>query len=448
MLPTRLYPTYIPNSLRENGTLFRTDRRQDGSSVGVSVRDWKQRIFEERDASSDYVVNRYFVDRSEPFSYRHTTAVRFPSGALTGFVSHRRQGYWIDYTSHDNLGTHLVTVTPEQRAAALSKIHDKIRATEYGVDGLIILGELRETISLLRNPLLAMRKGIKTYVSTLETTSARIRRELRARKSETPAHLLNRRRNAVKDAMAGSWLEFSFGVKPLISDVEDVCETITKTLEGKPRKRRLSSKSPQGTRTSIVTHSQGYVSGWNYERIRYSSSKTTTADVMFVAGMKREIIGPLSAAKWGSRMGLQFQNFLPAAWELLPWSFLIDYFVNIGDIVEASCTDMSQVIYLNEIAKEETTWKCDEHIQAFSDPFTASGNMNVTTEFSGNVASGRTARRLTLTRTAKPPTIPPIIVSTPQGTSLKWVNMAALLAQFKATNLSTDPRFFSRRIPD
>jgi hypothetical protein len=34
-------------------------------------------------------------------------------------------------------------------------------------------------------------------------------------------------------------------------------------------------------------------------------------------------------------MGVRARDFLPAVWEAIPYSFLIDYFTNIGDIIEA-----------------------------------------------------------------------------------------------------------------
>lgn len=36
---------------------------------------------------------------------------------------------------------------------------------------------------------------------------------------------------------------------------------------------------------------------------------------------------------WHTRMGLTIQEFVPTVWELIPYSFVVDYFTNIGDVV-------------------------------------------------------------------------------------------------------------------
>jgi hypothetical protein len=46
--------------------------------------------------------------------------------------------------------------------------------------------------------------------------------------------------------------------------------------------------------------------------------------------------------------GLSPEEFVPTVWELLPWSFLVDYFTNIGDILEAGATDTSTVAWIEQ----------------------------------------------------------------------------------------------------
>jgi len=56
--------------------------------------------------------------------------------------------------------------------------------------------------------------------------------------------------------------------------------------------------------------------------------------------------------------GFQPSEFLPTAWELLPWSFLADYFSNIGDCLTAwsTVTDKVEVAYINRTIVQKTVF--------------------------------------------------------------------------------------------
>jgi hypothetical protein len=43
--------------------------------------------------------------------------------------------------------------------------------------------------------------------------------------------------------------------------------------------------------------------------------------------------------------GLRFRDFVPALWEWIPYSFLVDYFTNIGDIIEAASFPKSDLAW-------------------------------------------------------------------------------------------------------
>jgi hypothetical protein len=47
-------------------------------------------------------------------------------------------------------------------------------------------------------------------------------------------------------------------------------------------------------------------------------------------------------------------------WELVPWSFLIDYFINIGDVIESACNVYGQPAWVEEVDINET-----EEIRSF-----------------------------------------------------------------------------------
>ena len=87
------------------------------------------------------------------------------------------------------------------------------------------------------------------------------------------------------------------------------------------------------------------------------------AFVKLTGCVKRQVQAPQVDAL--SHFGFTPSEFIPTAWELLPWSFLIDYFVNIGDVIQANIVSLSDLAWAN---RSDVTAK--KHI-AVSSPFTA-----------------------------------------------------------------------------
>jgi hypothetical protein len=50
-------------------------------------------------------------------------------------------------------------------------------------------------------------------------------------------------------------------------------------------------------------------------------------------------------------VGLHPSNWLPTAWELLPYSFVYDYFANIGDIINAATVQQSDMTFGNRLIR-------------------------------------------------------------------------------------------------
>jgi hypothetical protein len=59
--------------------------------------------------------------------------------------------------------------------------------------------------------------------------------------------------------------------------------------------------------------------------------------------------------KWDNwaLFGFTPSELVPTAWELLPWSFLVDYFVNVGDVLSSAVTASSNVNFVNKTVIQE-----------------------------------------------------------------------------------------------
>lgn len=119
-----------------------------------------------------------------------------------------------------------------------------------------------------------------------------------------------------KRKFSENWLAFQYGVRPLISDVQGALKVLDGALLDKPlvRKYVVHSKIVSDVTTPLI------VSGFHgTKRIRRDSRITWTAYCAFDSGY-------LNTA---SSLGLL--NPLQLAWELVPYSFVVDWFINVGD---------------------------------------------------------------------------------------------------------------------
>jgi hypothetical protein len=345
-------------------------------------------------------------------------------GVITNYAPIALGGYYFDF-GVANL-QHLGSTPASAEAKALSKLYQKIREESYGTNGLLFLGELRETIHLLRNPFEAIRTGVQRYLSVLKSERAHIQSTLRKRRGESNQSFYQRKIDALVKAMAGSWLALQFGVKPLLSDVKEIAETAIDLLTEPGNRKRVRGKSPV---TEYASSNDTYTGVYSWLNVRQTWSKRTECRVRYVAGLSHTLAGPDSGLRNAvSAYGFQWQNFIPTAYELLPWSFLIDYFVNAGAILEAACTDTSAVRWACRSETQETDISVKEtyvpvKFAPAAYPTVASNGIT------GRNQSARTVRHLTVLRTRiEELPLPPIVVSIPGIDSDKWKNMAALLA--------------------
>lgn len=150
--------------------------------------------------------------------------------------------------------------------------------------------------------------------------------------------------------MGGSaYLNYQFGIKPLMADIKALYN-ITKTIEDKLVDfNRLVRKG--GLRVKRFLGSGQYTSpspttgqpGWSIygEVFRYSSKPSYTSKVWGTCRWRPKRLTPVEVSKLTSvntAMKYALDLGTPDAstiWELIPFSWLVDYFVNIGDTLTA-----------------------------------------------------------------------------------------------------------------
>lgn len=288
---------------------------------------------------------------------------------------------------------------------ALSRLLRDVKANTTHFSGGVFLGELRETIKLIKRPASALRNGLGEYFSTL-----------RKRMGRAPKH-------RIQGILADTWLEYSFGWSPLINDIKGAAETLAR-FENDSRRASARGYGINERLESSPTSSQ-LVN--NYVYFKQIDREVSNVKVIYRVGLKFEASAPFgSARRLAELSGFTFNEFVPTVWELIPWSFVVDYFFNVGEILEAVTTDTTAVTYkcksiVYSVVKTQKTIADNQRILSVIGP---KDLISITGSSLGNSQSSRS----TVTRRLQSSLgIPAPVFTFPPLESAKWINLAALM---------------------
>lgn len=139
------------------------------------------------------------------------------------------------------------------------------------------------------------------------------------------------RRKALNGSSAFDlWLELQYGWKPLLSDVHGACEA----LQNREKDGAVANVTVKGhgSWTDKVTKLGSDTAGPHY--LDYEKRSTVKHDVWVRLDYVKNDL-PLSTL---AQLGVS--NPLSIAWELVPWSFVADWFIPIGDFLDIRDADL------------------------------------------------------------------------------------------------------------
>jgi len=116
--------------------------------------------------------------------------------------------------------------------------------------------------------------------------------------------------------VSNNWLAFQYGVRPLVSDIVNSLELLDRQLIEPPKVFKTSAN---------ITGSWQTFSQAGGTNKFHSQTKKLRLTCYYTVDS--------SSLKTASSLGLT--NPLSLAWELVPYSFVIDWFINIGDYLES-----------------------------------------------------------------------------------------------------------------
>lgn len=276
---------------------------------------------------------------------------------------------------------------------------DEIRSSiEFGQD----LGEWKETLHGLISPMKTLKEFTLTHLSNV----------LKQTKKLKSKHSLSK-------VVADSWLEYRFGWRPLALDIGQAYASFTNNrnhLDVSPIK-----SSAKGNWSIYNGPVSGYVAGLGSAgcNLRVTGEYTNTFKGALRTGAVNGRIGSMQALQ------LDLPHFLPTIWDLLPYSWIADYFVNIGDMIRAASFNANNLSWGNHTTRTSNIYEYNWNwrVDNFSTTFYELADLQTAIENPSAVVTSFTRGPISTAAL-----IPELRFSFPLGSERPWENMAALLA--------------------
>lgn len=290
---------------------------------------------------------------------------------------------------------------------ARAKFYKKAKAKQTAFRGLTFLGELGETLHMLRNPGRSLRRGLDDYLGAV-TKRAR-----------------GAKRSSLGRIVGDTWLEYAFGWMPMINDIKDAGAALNQRLEryqGSYAKVTATGKEERYDFAGSVRN-QGYsILGVDWDA--YRRSKFTHK---YYGEVESVCPNPLQADM--TLFGTNWREIVPTAWELMPYSFLVDYFTNIGDLIDAWSVRSSSIRWVSQTRRADiTVTSCNHTVRWEPWKVGCVGPDTSMLSCSPAVLRGKAVDRVGLSQVP----LPSLTWKMP-GMSTKWLNLAALAPNLNRT---------------
>lgn len=208
-----------------------------------------------------------------------------------------------------------ITTIPPQDAVddiALKRLKSKLASEVGDFKALVPLAELNETRSLIRT----------TAAVTTDVLEALI--DIKRLKPRAAAAAASR-----------AWLQFSFAISPTISDLHSAVSSVQSYIDRKNRTLRLYGQAENNWKSrkdSLRIQACG-AGNWKSSFVEYEHAYKVRYKFGFNLQMK-------AANNYGldDHFGLSFGNLPSVGWELIPFSWVADYFGTVGAFLEDAFT--------------------------------------------------------------------------------------------------------------
>jgi hypothetical protein len=265
--------------------------------------------------------------------------------------------------------------TDAYQQLALQKAQGKVGSADLALGEDI--GELRETISMLRDPLSALKK----FFSDDSGRNLRLLLALAKKDKREVALLLGRTGKASIEAMTSTWLELRYGLRPLCMLLLDAMEKVY--ADAKPVWDGTKIRSAKSNLTFTEANKDSYLTTILYGNLRARGMVCVRDVVTVSASVQYRQDCELTLL---DQLGLKPRHLPETAWALTRASFVVDWLLSIGPWLATLRLNPGVTVLGNtvgvKIDREITVENLDAGDISYPDTFKriylndADGNMN------------------------------------------------------------------------
>lgn len=205
---------------------------------------------------------------------------------------------------------------------------NKIGKAQQSLQALVTVGEARETFKMIKSPLKSFVRLTVDYVNYASTPPRLQARRQRRRQSVAGRQGAKRLASSLNDA----YLEYTFGLEPLLSDIRGTLNAYYRNRDTYSQVKRVSSRvtETKSSYSSASSWGSQYVEGYR------NISNSYTARLQYICYLTASMPLAPGESPFLRDIGLTLTDFVPSVYELIPWSFVLDYFVDIGGYLNRS----------------------------------------------------------------------------------------------------------------
>lgn len=296
-----------------SGTIY--DRINSAS--GVKNPFWKDTIRNGGNATTPFTGTEFSASIT-PFQYDYNSVfhpINWP------YPPHEER-YGYGYGTCAEYGTPNLNDTPpdgDTIADATNRcIQDFMRSCQSARSSIMggqSLGEYREVLHTMTRPMASLRRHVLSYTSSVKKRTKGMRRV-----------------NDVVKAVSDSYLEWTFGWDPLVSDIAAAYVDWERF--------RYPVIPVSGSATNTYAGSSGTFSYAPSAGSPVALSCRVSSSMKYYVRMKGAIkSGSDASGKISSAQAYRLlpRDWVPTLYELIPYSFVIDYFTTLGTVIESAC---------------------------------------------------------------------------------------------------------------